>query len=369
MNVLLISTIIFNQNGISSVIMNFFRHMDKTGMRFDLVIPCGEDDTRLDEIRQAGGTVYVIPRKKEPLSYFTELTKLMKTNKYDVVHVHGNSATVDLEMTAAKLAGIPVRIAHAHNTETNHPHIHKMLRVKLKRDITYGLACGEEAGKFLFGNAPFTVLKGGIDIDRFRFDRKVREKMRSELSLEDKDILIGHVGNHVPQKNHMFLLQTAEQIVQEDPSYKFLLISGDSPKEEELSFIEEHGLKDNVILIRDAKNIYDYYQAMDLFILPSLHEGLPLSLTEAQTSGLKCIVSDRVTKEADLTETLEYLPISTPGVWKRNIMTTFMHTETERAEHSIRNAQIITEAGYDIVKGAAMEKELYEELLAKAVQK
>ena len=364
MRVLMISTVKFRHNGISSVIMNFYRSMKKDkSMQIDLLIPCGSDDKRLQEFVENGDAYYEIPRAKNLIKYFRSVTDLIRRNKYDLVHVHGNSSTLVVEILAAKKAGVKVRIAHGHNTETDHPHLHRLLQPLLVRLTTTGFACSKDAGDFLFGDpALYTVINNGIEVDKFQFDFQKREEIRNRLSVHPNEKLIGHVGNFLPQKNHEFLIRFAADLIHRDPSYKFLLISDGILHDKIEQTAKQLGIDDNIIYIRKTDRIQDYYQAMDLFILPSRFEGFGVVLVEAQTNGLPCLASDTVTRESNLSGNVKYLTIEDPDVWSKEIAKT-LSSKCDREKESLKNAICIKKAGYDIATEAGKVKKIYSDLL------
>lgn len=363
MKVLIICTVRFRMNGITSVIMNYYRNMDRTGMSFDFVVPNEVSSELREEVESTGARIFQIPRGRKAASYVVKLWRLMKENRYDVVHVHGNSASMLLEFLPAKLAGIPVRIAHSHNTDCSHPDIHKLLRPLLVRSTTHRFACGEAAGEFLFGNASFTVIENGIDPDRFAYQQQLRQEYRLKLGAGDRKV-IGHVGNFIRQKNHTFLLDSFAELVKRDPDYLLVLISDGYTLEPMRQKAHDLGIDKQVLFLGKTPDVNRYMQAMDIFVLPSLYEGLPVVLIEAQAAGLPCLAANTVSPEADLTGELNFLPIGDPVVWAEGISRLARQYEnTDRAERSARWRRAVAGAGYDIHANANTMRTLYQQFL------
>ena len=358
MKILIVNTVRFRLNGITSVIMNYYRNMNRTGMQIDFVVKNEISEEFRAELEGSGATVHYIPRNSNPLKYMRQLYRVCKDGGYDVVHIHGNSAMMLLDVLPAVWARVPVRIVHSHNTTCSHVMLHKLLRPLFHRSYTHGFACGEDAGKWLYGRRPFTVLKNGIELAQYRYDPAVREEYRNQIGAGDRTV-IGHVGNFIEQKNHTFLLDWFAELVKEDDRYLLLLLSDGALLDEMKAKAHRLGLDDKVLFMGKSTKARCYFQAMDLFVLPSLHEGLPVVLVEAQAAGLPCLVADTVAAEANLTGTLRYLPINSTRVWVDAVRST--ETAADRAAQSDAWIEKITEAGYDVVANANCMKELYEE--------
>lgn len=211
------------------------------------------------------------------------------------------------EIHSAKKAGVPVRIAHCHSTSCKYMLVHRVLKPLLNRELTHALACSGLAGKWLFKNS-FEVLPNGIDVDKFKYLQEIRDEYRRNLEVEDK-FVIGHVGYMNSEKNHMYLLNIFDKFVKKCPESKLFLIGDGRLRPQIEAFISEHNLNESVQLFGKRSDMAQLYQCMDVFVLPSLFEGLPVALVEAQAAGLHCIVSDTVTKEVNVTQNVQYLGI------------------------------------------------------------
>lgn len=356
-NVLVINTVRFKLNGISAVIRNYYQAMDKKYFQIDFLAI----DDPSEEYRcffEENHLNYFVFHKKSVLSYFYGIMKLCLREKYDIVHVHGNSANMAVELLAVTFGGVKVRITHSHNTATMHPFMHNMLWSIFSKLCTIRLACGEDAGKWLYREKNFMVLKNGIEAKKYLFSDTIRSVIREELGIQADDFLLGHIGNFIEQKNHVFLIESFFEVYKRNPKSKLLLISDGMLMPVIKEKVHSLGLDEVVIFLGKTMNVQNYLHAMDLFLLPSLHEGLPLVLVEAQASGLVCVVSDRVAKEADLTKTSIYLPIDTVVPWVE-VIEKQKYNKEGRRENSEKNISRIKEKGYDIERNANELSRIY----------
>lgn len=306
--VLLVCTSYMGLSGITSVIRNYLS-VPCADIRYEFVF-CASADEEVRRFFSSAGQIHIPPvsRQKHPFSYRRWLTRLLRENRYDAVHVHGNSGTMYFDIHAAKKAGVPIRIAHCHNSCCAYRTAHRILKPFLNRELTHAVACSDLAGKWLF-TKPFTVLPNGIDTGRFRFSEEARAQARRELGLADNAFVIGHVGQFLPVKNQKFLVNVFADVLQKRQDAVLLLIGEGSLRTETQDRIAALGVGHAVLLPGNRTDMERMYCAMDVFALPSLFEGLPVTLVEAQAAGLPCFVSDKVTREADLTGSTVYLPI------------------------------------------------------------
>lgn len=357
MKVLVINTVRFKLNGISAVIKNYYQAMDKKNLQMDFVAI----DDPSDEYRcffEKNHLRCFVFHKKNIASYFCKILNLCRKEKYDIVHIHGNSANMAIELFAVTLGGVKVRIAHSHNTATMHPFMHNLLWPMFSKLCTTRLACGEDAGKWLYRDKNFTVLNNGIQTKDYAFSEEKRNTVRKELGIQDDEILLGHVGNFIEQKNHSFLIDIFSEVHSENPKFKLLLISDGMLMPIIKDKVHSLGLDDVVIFLGKTLKVSEYLQGMDLFLLPSLHEGLPVVLVEAQAAGLICAVSNTVEKEADLTETSVFLPIDTVAPWT-TVIEKLGYKKRNREEDSTNNIALIKEKGYDIEQNADQLRQIY----------
>lgn len=359
MKVLIISTVRFRLNGITSVIMNYYRKMDKRDMKIDFVVINEISEEYKKELQSNGAKIFYLPRKSNPIKYIFGLKDILKGNKYDVIHIHGNSSLMAIETTIAKYSKTPVRIVHSHNTTCSYKVLHKLLQPILKGTANYGFACGEEAGKWLFKNNAYELIKNGIDLNVFTYDEEKRSEFRNKINAGERKV-IGHVGNFIYQKNHEFLIDSFNELIKKDKNYLLLLISDGELLEQMKEKVNKLGISENVLFLGKTTEVSSYLQAMDIFVLPSHFEGLPVVLIEAQALGLPCVISDKVSTEAKITSLVEFLPIDDTLLWVNKILNIDIGNRIVRCNNSHK---IIDELGYNVTKNAYKMKSLYEKYL------
>lgn len=361
--VLVISTVYFIENGITSVIMNYYENMHDNNIQMDFVAINEVSQEFKDKIIPRGSNIYSIDRKGGTMKYMRELKKLIKKNKYDIVHAHGNSATMLVDLLPAKLAGVKVRISHSHNTTCKNMKVHKLFNPFFQFITTHRLACGVDAGNWLFKNKNFTVLNNSINLTNFEFNENIRNEYRQKLGVGDKKV-IGHVGRFNEQKNHKFLIDSFAQLLKKDKNCVLLLIGAGIFEEEMREKVKTLNIGENVIFLGVSNEVNKYLQTMDVFALPSLYEGLVVVMLEAQASGLPCICSDTVTKEAEMSDCVRFIPIDSHNLWAENMLGAGFNN-SERAEHSKKAIKILSDCGYDIKRNAEELEKYYKKALQK----
>ena len=301
--------------GVESVVMNYYRHIDRTKIQFDFI--CDEDSTDIpyEEIEKLGGKVILIPPYQKVFKYHRELKKVLKDGKYKIVHSHINTLSV-FSLYAAKCAGVPVRIAHSHSTTNKQEKKKNLLKQVLKPFskvfATDYMCCSELAGRWLFGNKEYDqdnvyLLNNAIDLDKFKYDEKIRSDKRNELNISDDTLVIGHVGRFVEQKNHRFLIDIFNEVHKQKEN-SILLLAGQGPLMEEMKEkVKKLGIEECVKFLGQINDVKELYQAMDLFLFPSLYEGLGMVVVEAQASGLPCVVSTEIPEIAKVTQKIAFI--------------------------------------------------------------
>lgn len=310
--------------GVESVVMNYYRNIDRNKVQFDFI--CDEDSKYIptDEIESLGGKVILIPPYQKPFKYHKELKKVLKEGNYKIVHSHISTMSF-FSLWAAKSAKVPVRIAHAHST-TNKQEKKKNLMKQVLKPFSKVFAtdffcCSELAGRWQFGDKDYDqgkvyLLNNAIDVDKFKYDEKIRKEKRKELNIKDKNLVIGHIGRLATVKNHIFLIDIFNEIYKQNKN-AILLLAGDGPlKEKTKNKVKELELEKNVQFLGQRNDANELYQAFDAFVLPSLYEGLPVVGVEAQTAGLPCFFSTDMTKEAKVLDTTKFIELSkSPKEW------------------------------------------------------
>jgi glycosyltransferase involved in cell wall biosynthesis len=311
---------IMNRGGIESFMMNYYRNYDLNRIQIDFIVHGYEKGAYDDEIEVLGGKIYRVPIKsKHPLQYKKALKRIFLTGEYNIIHTHADAISCWI-LKIAKQCNIPVRIAHSHNTQhlTSNKiklFINEIARKNINKYANYRFACSEAAGKWLFGEQEFTNIHNAIDLSKYAFDPKKREEIRKQLGVLPDEILIGHVGRFDTQKNHSFLIKVFGKVLEKNPKAKLMLIGDGWMKEQIEKQVTELNLKENIIFLGACANVYDYYNAMDLFVLPSLFEGLPVVLIEAQANGLQCVASTCITKSVSMGEQIDFVELDNFESW------------------------------------------------------
>lgn len=357
---LLVNTVNTRQNGQTTFLMNYLRNMDISDMKVGFVAARGLDDWMRGEMETMGVSVHHLPmRNRHPQKYVNALMNIICEGEYNVIHVHGNSATMAAEMFAAERAGVPVRIVHSHNTRCANVLIHKLLLPLMRKCVNARFACGKEAGEWLYGGQKFEVIRNASDARRFAFDPNVRANVRAQLGLSDATV-IGAVGSLSPQKNPLFLLEAFAAARKINDKLHLLMLGDGSLRAQVEEKIAQLGLTAHVTLAGRVNDVPDKLQAMDMAVLPSLYEGFPCVLVEWQLNGLPVKVSDTVTRECDMTGLLEYLPLDADQ-WA-NAMAKAV-PQDERGAVCAEAAAKVALAGYEIRSEAGRLKARYAALL------
>lgn len=345
-------------DGILSCIVEYMTAMDKSEMDIRVLATNNPDESIVQRVENSGCKVVSIPyRKKNIVKYFFELRKYIAKEKIDIVHVHGSSAIMSVELLAAKLAGCKVRIAHSHNTTCENKKADRILRPLFDKLYTEKFACGQEAGKWMFGSKKFTVIPNGRSLRKYEYNSKKRVQYRNKLDVPADAFVIGHVGRFNAQKNHEYLIRIFAEFYKKNPnSYLVLIGTGDTVDKTKRQVIEL-GLENQVIFTGAINNVPDYLSAFDVMLLPSLHEGLPLVVIEWQISGLPCLISNTITKECAITSLVKFESISaSPEVWAGDIEAVTI--EDRNADKEKIFCEVKT-AGYDIAEDAKKLKNIY----------
>ena len=345
MKILMVSTTPLGREGITGVISNIVGRLPAEYV-VDGVAPGANDGVGSDLFASHGGRLMLVLRSaKHPFRYIKTLKTIIRDGNYDLVHIHGNSHTVLLELLAAKRAKRGRAIVHAHSTSCSSRFLHRLLSPLFFRLCRYRIACGADAGAFMFGKRDYLLLKNGIACERFAFDPEARRRVREELSLGDA-IVVGHVGAFTENKNQRFIVDLIGALGSREVGKYACLLLGDGPEFGRVGErIREKGLDGSIRRVGNVPNVADYLSAMDLIVMPSRFEGFPLTLVEEQCSGLPCFASDAITREADLTGDVRFLPLSAgAAAWADEIGKTVF---SDRAERSAANTARIRDAGYD----------------------
>ena len=364
MKVLVVLTGAMIYDGITNSVYNYYSAMDRTDMDIDIVSARSTMAEIKEKFENININVYQLEcRDSHPLKYMLKLYGLLREKKYDIIHAHGNSATLALETMTAWLAQCKVRIVHSRNTSCEHEKIDKIMRPIMYATYTDGFACGQEAGKWLFKNRDYTVINNGKNIDKFLFDSLARQAYRQKLGVSDEMILLGHVGLFHKQKNHDFLIDIFNEIHKESSNYKLVLIGEGEEKERIYQKVKNANLEDDVLFLGCQNDVEGWLQALDIMVFPSWFEGMPNVVLEWQIAGLQALISDRITRECKITENVEYFPLELEAKhWAQKIMSIPV-CQRDGKQEIVK--EIFGKAGYDININARFLKQKYIDLIEK----
>lgn len=339
-----------NRGGLETMLMNYYRHMDRNLVQFDFLVHRENRGDYDDEIESLGGQIHRLPRLvpwrgsyKKALDGFFEAHP-----QYKIVHVHQDCLS-SVILKAAKKRGIPVRIAHSHNSsqdkDLKYP-IKLFYKQFIPKYATDLFACGQNAGKFMFGRKPFRILNNAIDTAAYCHNPEISRCVRQELGIEENAFVVGHVGRFSPPKNHSFLLDIFSDIVKQEPTARMLLVGDGTLRPAIEQKAASLGLTDKIICTGVRSDVPHLLQAMDVFVFPSLYEGLPVTMVEAQAAMLQCHISDTIPTECVITDLVYRHSLQAPPVqWATSILS------TSRFYDRIATKDILL-AGFDIKENA-----------------
>lgn len=347
--------------GAETFIMNIYRKIDRSKIQFDFLVQSYDKFDYSDEIEKLGGKIYVVEGRRKGIIKNRKALDLFFSihSYYNSVHLHTNCLSYIEPLIYAKKYKINNLIVHGHSTNINgnplHRIIHKANQLFLKNYSTKHVACSVEVAKWMFGNKVvdsnnYEIINNGIDIQKFKFNTSDRNRYRDEFELNNK-IVVGHVGRFMDVKNHKYIIEILNELRNIDSKVSLLLI-GDGPLRLSIEKqVQGFGLEEYVYFLGKREDVNRILNAMDVFVFPSLYEGLPLTLVEAQASGLPCIVSDRISDEVILTERILKMPIEdSPIEWAKKIVEYSAISEREN------KYEAIIDGGYD--SGNALSKVL-----------
>lgn len=356
--------------GVETFLMNYYRHMDRRLIQFDFL--CGKHLTGEydDEIRDLGGRIFYRPdfdplREENYTAFWRGF--LMEHPEIQIVHAH-NGAKQYYPLQGAKEAGFPVRIAHAHSSDfvrdEKYQHRRELID-RLPQAATHYFGCSDKAGGFFFGEKRWAdkgiLIRNAVPCEQFAWDAQTRRRMRRRLGLSGCFVL-GHVGRFMTQKNHDRLLDIFAQVRKSAPNARLLLIGDGELMDAVRRKASRLELGRAVIFAGNQADMAQWYQAMDVFVMPSFFEGLPVSGIEAQAAGLPCVFSDAVSVEAAVTEKVRYLPLaSADPAWADTVLS-FAGDRRRDTRETLRRA------GYEIRTEAIRLQELYLSILRRQTE-
>lgn len=348
-----------NFGGSQTMLLNIYRSMDREQVQFDIIIDHKDDLLLAPEFEKLGSRIFVLPaftgsNIREVRSAWSLFFK--EHSEYKILHSHVRSYA-SIYLPIAKRNGLKT-IIHSHNTSNGtgmKSAVKKIMQFPLRYQADYLMACSREAGKWLFGTKAcektnYIFLPNAIDIERFRFAEAVRVAYRKELGVEDK-LVLGHVGRFHEAKNHMFLLDIFANLCVQRSDAVLLLVGDGELREKILLKIHDLKLDGRVILTGNRNDVPQLMQAMDVFVFPSLWEGLPVAVVEAQAAGLPCFISDNISNDVAISSLVKQLPSDDLSLWVNAIL----EKEIKREEV----LESIKAAGFDIKNSAKMLEKFY----------
>lgn len=352
--ILIINTIGFGYEGISSVIINYIENMNHEELEFYFAAFENKGNQIKNKLGALGKVIAVPSRKKNIRKYMASLNHLLKS-RFDVVHIHGNSGTMAIETCLCKINKVKKIIIHCHSTHTDYPILNRILKGLAIKQADLCLACSVQSGNWLYGKHEYMVLNNGIPLDKYKFNAEYRREIRDELNIED-ECVIGHVGYFSEVKNQSFLVDIFKIFHEKNTDSKLLLIGKGSLQSEIEEKVKELKLEDAVIFTGSRTDVEKLYQAMDIFVLPSLWEGLSLVTIEAQAAGLPVFVSDAVSTEAGCTPLFRRLSLQAGVEYWAEEISEMSQKESKRMEDYFN---WISEKGFDIKTEAHKLREIY----------
>lgn len=353
-----------NRGGAEAMLMNYYRNIDRSRVQFDFLLTEQNRCLFEEEIESLGGKVYRIPllRMNNPMSYISGVKKfLLEHPEYKIVHSHTSSKSA-VPLWVAKRCGVPVRIAHSHNNKSESGFsgmVRNLLKFPLRDVATDFFACGEEAAKWLYGvemwkKGMVKIMANAIPVERYSYNVSQRNLVREELMITEDVLVLGMIARFSGQKNHLFALELVRMLKEREADVKLLLVGDGDLRNVIQDKVKDLEIEKEVVMTGVVDDVYKYLQAIDVVLMPSFNEGLPVSLVEAQANGLPCVVSDRVPQEADVTGNVDFLPLEVEA-WANVLLSKMEEGVTRDADA----AEKVVDAGYDIKTASKKLEEWY----------
>ena len=313
---ILIEGISQNIGGIETFVYNLYKNMDKSKYEICFLVDGQTKIAYYDEYQKDGCRFfYTENRKKNYFKYLKDLKNIYTNNEFDIIHINVMSYSLfERIVYACKYSNAKI-IVHTHSTGYAKGYyktkiLHALGKLFVKNKKFYKIACGENAGKFMFGKEKFKIVNNGIDIERFVFSDINRDEIRKEFNIPNDTTVIAHVGAFYPVKNHKFLVEIFNEYLKINPNSKLVLVGEGYLQEQIKEQIKVLGLQEKVIFTGKRNDVDKIYSASDVYVMPSISEGLSVSLCEAQINGLKCYTSNDVDKGSDISGNVVFLSLN-----------------------------------------------------------
>lgn len=342
--------------GLETMLMNYYRHINREKIQFDFLVHRDFEAAYDQEITKLGGRIYRLPRLNPISPYYKKQLDefFVKHSEYRIVHSHLDCMSA-IPLKFAKKNEIPVRIAHSHSssqTKDKKYYLKLYYKSKIKKYATELFACSEAAGQWMFNTNHFHILNNAIDTEQYIYDPVVREFERKKLGISKETIVIGHVGRFAPPKNHRYLIELFDLVRKRIPDTTLLLIGDGVLRSQAENQVKELGLEGKVIFTGQRRDVSQLLQAMDVFAFPSIYEGLPVSLIEAQAAGLPCLISDKVPIECKKTDLVKQIPLDDMNRWVELMINAKKVVRRDTSDE-------IKKAGFDINSNAKKLEDFY----------
>ena len=348
------------RGGLETMLMNYYRHINRSEVQFDFLVHRDFEADFDNEIKSMGGKIYHVSRLVPwSRSYRSELKRFFHEHpEYRIVHVHQDCLS-SVVLECAKECGVPVRIAHSHSSSAvkniKYPiKLHYMKQIP--KYATHMFACGKQAGDWMFSGNEYKIIRNAIDTEKYQYSMDIDRQVRLEFGLGE-EMIVGHVGNFTEAKNHMFLLDVFQEVMKKKSEARLILVGGGEGMNPVKEKAKNMGIQDRIIFTGVRSDVNRLMQAMNVFVFPSLYEGLPVTMIEAQASGLPCIISDHVSDECIVTKGLvsSVALEESPVRWAEHIL------QQSGRQHE-NHTKEIQEAGYYISTAANKLENFYMEI-------
>lgn len=344
--------------GIESFLYNLYSKIDRDKIQFDFITR-SENPAKGKELEALGAKVYKVQSYNKPISYMGELNRVISEGKYDVVHIHKNSAANILPFIVTKMHKEVKVFVHSHNTKPSVEGIpyllHEINKKFLWNNSDYHFACSKVAGEWLYGpNKKFDVLKNGIAVENYKFSEKRRSEKRKQLGIADDEFVIGNIGRFTLQKNQKRLVDIFENYSKRNSKCRLIFIGDGELKESVQKYTIELGME-NVDFLGIREDIPELLMAMDLFVMPSLYEGLPIVGVEAQATGLRVLAADSVSKETKIINEFEFFSLNE----ENNIIADRIVGYMKKSYNREQANSIVENAGYNMTETARKLMDMY----------
>lgn len=353
---------IMNRGGAETMVMNYYRNINRDKVQFDFLVHRDEKGAYDDEIRSLGGKIYhampIYPQNFRKYKRFLKEFFEEHRHEYKIIHSHMSELGY-FAFKEAKRQGIPVRICHAHNA----PHdfdlkmlVRNYFKYAMRKYITHRFVCGYDAGVWLYGKRykdHFIMLNNAIDSEKFSYSENRSLKMKQANCLSS-NLVVGHVGRFNKQKNHLFLIDIFKEICKKESQAILLLVGDGEDRKKVEEYVSKLGIMNKVIFLGNRTDVQDLLQMFDIFLFPSLYEGLSVALVEAQAAGLPCFISDSIPKQCMITKNIWAIKLQASSEkWAEFILNKYKTFERKNMIDQIK------EAGFDIKHNARWLEEFY----------